>query len=100
MTIKSVFARFFLVLAIAFGSVVAAPSFAAEAEVAIASSVNVNTASAEEIAEVLDGIGLKRAEAIVEYRNAHGKFTSADQLLQVKGVGEKTLEKNRDAIKL
>tara|TARA_R110000822_G_scaffold59736_7_gene148822 strand:- start:12643 stop:13014 length:372 start_codon:yes stop_codon:yes gene_type:complete len=64
------------------------------------STVNINTASAEAISNALNGVGMKRADTIVAYRKANGVFTSIDQLLNVKGVGEKTLEKNRDRIVL
>jgi competence protein ComEA len=64
------------------------------------SSVNINLASAEQLAERLNGVGIKRAQSIVEYRTAHGAFTSPEQLLSVKGVGEKVLEKNRGQIVL
>ncbi len=57
--------------------------------------VNINTATAEDIAEGLDGIGLKKAQAIVDYRKQAGMFLSVDDLLNVKGIGEKTLERNR-----
>jgi competence protein ComEA len=60
--------------------------------------VNVNTADAETIAAELQGVGLSRAKAIVEYRNANGPFKSADQLIEVKGIGERTLEMNRNNI--
>lgn len=60
-----------------------------------AGPVNVNTADAETIAAELQGVGLSRAQAIVEYRKANGPFKSADDLIAVKGIGEKTLELNR-----
>lgn len=60
--------------------------------------VNVNTASAQELAAALDGIGLSRAEAIVDYRTANGPFRAADDLANVKGVGSATLTKNRKNI--
>jgi len=59
-----------------------------------ASPVNINSASAEEIASSLSGIGPKKAEAIVAYRKAHGPFKSVDDLSQVKGIGSKTIAKN------
>ena len=62
--------------------------------------VNVNTADAPAIAEAMKGVGLKKAEAIVAYRKEHGAFKSLDQLAAVKGIGLKTVEKNRDAISL
>ena len=63
-------------------------------------TININTASAEAIAEALSGIGTKRANAIVAWRNTHGEFTSLEQLSNIKGVGEKVLDKNRDRITL
>jgi competence protein ComEA len=48
------------------------------------------------MAEALEGIGAVRAEAIVAYRTEHGPFRSVDELALVKGVGEKTLEANRN----
>jgi competence protein ComEA len=62
--------------------------------------VNVNTASATELADSLDGIGDAKATAIVAYRTTHGGFKSADQLTEVKGIGLKTVEKNAAFIKL
>ena len=63
-----------------------------------AATININEASAARIAEVLDGIGEKRAQAIVDYREKHGAFESLDDLAAVKGVGEKTLEDNAGRI--
>lgn len=60
-----------------------------------AETVNLNTADAATIASRLNGIGMAKAEAIVAYREAHGPFKSIDQLAEVKGVGLKTVEKNR-----
>ena len=65
-----------------------------------ATPVNVNQADAQTIAASLDGIGMSKAEAIVAYRKAHGPFKSVDDLGSVKGVGQKTLARNRDAIRL
>jgi competence protein ComEA len=65
-----------------------------------ADPVNVNTASAEEIAESLNGIGLSKASLIVEYREANGPFTHADELINVKGIGVRTVDKNKDMILL
>ena len=61
-------------------------------------TVNVNTADAATIDRVLLNVGPAKAEAIVAYRKAHGAFRSADQLALVKGIGLKTVEKNRDRI--
>jgi competence ComEA-like helix-hairpin-helix protein len=63
-----------------------------------AMKVNINTADAAAINEALINIGPSKAAAIVAYRKQHGAFRSADQLAEVKGVGLKTIEKNRDRI--
>jgi competence protein ComEA len=63
-----------------------------------AGPVNVNTASAEEISESLKGIGLSKAQSIVEYREANGSFDHVDELVNVKGIGLKTIDQNRDLI--
>ena len=63
-----------------------------------AAPVNINTASAEEIADALNGIGLSKAQAIVEYREAYGGFARADEIVFVRGIGEATYEKNKDDI--
>jgi competence protein ComEA len=60
--------------------------------------VNVNSASAESISEELKGVGLKKAQAIVEYRKTHGPFKSVDDLALVKGIGSRTVEINRQNI--
>ena len=67
---------------------------------AFAEKVNINTANAQQIASAMNGIGESKAKAIVEYRSSHGKFKSIDSLQNVDGVGEKTVEKNKDKITL
>ena len=62
--------------------------------------VNINLASAEVLAEALDGVGLAKAYRIIEYREAHGPFEHVDELAAVQGIGEATVEKNRDIIRL
>ncbi|VEI58387.1 putative competence protein ComEA [Pasteurella multocida] len=62
--------------------------------------VNINTATAIELQKALIGIGTKKAEAIVQYREAHGPFTAAEQLMEVQGIGKATLEKNKSRIAL
>lgn len=65
-----------------------------------AEQVNINSATAQEIAETLNGVGLSKAEKIVEYREANGPFRHIDELVNVKGIGLRTVDKNRDAISL
>jgi len=67
---------------------------------AAAARVNINTADAATIDAGLLNIGRSKAEAIVAYRKEHGAFHSAEQLAQVKGIGLKTIEKNRGRIVL
>ena len=63
-----------------------------------ADPVNINTASAEELAENLKGVGPKKALAIIQFREENGPFFSAEEITNVKGIGPKTLEKNKDSI--
>jgi competence protein ComEA len=62
--------------------------------------VNINTADAQAIAENLNGIGIKKAEAIIEYRKAHGPFKTLDDLKEVKGIGDATVANNEKLIQL
>ena len=63
-------------------------------------TVNINTASVQELAAVLIGVGEKKAENIVAWREAHGPFAAKEQLLEVKGIGQATLDKNASRIDL
>ena len=63
-------------------------------------TININEADAETVANQLLGIGLRRAQAIVEYRETYGPFYSAEELKVVKGVGSKTVESNRERIRV
>jgi len=64
-----------------------------------AGPVNINNADAATLARELKGIGLKRAQAIVEYRAKNGPFKSADELALVKGIGRQAIERNRAEIR-
>jgi len=63
-------------------------------------TINLNAASAKEIAQVLTGVGIKKALAIVDYRDAHGEFKAIEELASVKGIGAKTIAKNESRILL
>lgn len=65
-----------------------------------AGKLDINRASAAELAATLNGVGLAKAEAIIAYRNEHGPFKSIEQLAEVKGIGLKTVEKNRELIEV
>lgn len=75
-------------------------STSAASEAAWSNQISINTADAATLAEALDGIGESKAQAIVEWREANGEFASVDELTQVKGIGQVTLEKNRDRLSL
>lgn len=70
------------------------------ADVPHSEQVNINLANAETIAMVLDGVGLNRAEVIVDYREANGDFKAIDELIMVSGIGEYTVRNNVDKILL
>lgn len=65
-----------------------------------ADPVNINSADAATLARELKGIGPAKAQAIVQYRQQHGAFRSADELALVKGIGPKFIEKNRAQIRI
>ena len=67
---------------------------------AFADPVNVNTADAATISAELQGVGMSKAQAIVEYRKSHGPFKSPEDLTLVKGIGVRTVEINRANILL
>jgi competence protein ComEA len=79
-------------LAVAFALTLASGLAVAAAKPAPAGKVNINTASAEQLT-VLPGIGPKLAARIVEYRQKSGAFKSVQELMNVRGVGEKNLKK-------
>ncbi|MBI5409551.1 MAG: helix-hairpin-helix domain-containing protein [Nitrospirae bacterium] len=70
-------------------------SFAEKSDVK--APVNVNQATAKELAS-LPGIGKKKAEEIVSYREKNGKFKSLEDLKKVEGIGKDTFEKIKDHI--
>lgn len=67
---------------------------------ALAGPVDLNSADASTLAKELDGIGLARAKAIVEYRERNGRFRSVDEVLNVKGIGPQVLEANKDNLQV
>lgn len=60
--------------------------------------VNVNEVDALTLSRVMNGVGPKKAEAIVEYRKQHGRFHTIEELVAVKGIGPGTLNRNRSRI--
>ena len=101
-------ALLFLAASIGGGAVVAGGSAAAFADdtksskvtSALPAQVNINTAGPAELAAALKGVGLRKARAIISYREKFGEFVSVDQLAEVKGIGARTVERNRAAIRI
>jgi competence protein ComEA len=89
-----------LLLALGSGTAAAEGSAGEVAAPAAAETVNINTADADTLARQLQGIGLSRAQEIIRYREAYGPFSSVDELADVKGIGQATLDKNRVLITL
>lgn len=60
--------------------------------------LDLNSADAGTIADTMVGVGPEKAAEIVQYRDQHGPFTSLEQLVDVKGIGSKTIERNRQRV--
>lgn len=73
---------------------------AALAQATAGPGVDLNTADAATLARELQGIGESRARAIVEHRRRHGPFRSVDELSLVRGIGPKTVERNRVRLRI
>ena len=63
-----------------------------------ADKININTASKEVLMSEIKGVGEKRAEAIIAYREQNGPFKSVDELAKVTGVGQSILDANKDSL--
>ena len=86
-----------LAAVVADGSQVFVPYISEQCSLSSCGPLNINTATKAQL-EALEGIGETKAQAIVEYREAHGDFTSVDQLTRVSGIGQATLDKIREQI--
>lgn len=62
--------------------------------------VDINQANAETLAMEIKGVGIKKAQAIVDYRNVNGAFATIGDLANVKGISDKTIEKNKEILML
>lgn len=81
----------------------AAPQPAAEPKAAdqptAVEKININTATAEELAR-LNGIGPKYAQDIITHRTTYGPFEKPEDIMNVKGIGQKIFERNKDRISI
>lgn len=59
--------------------------------------ININTAPVEQLSD-LDRVGAKYAQRIIEYREKYGPFKAPEEIMNVKGIGQKTWEANKDRI--
>ncbi len=66
----------------------------------VTGQVSINDATAEQLAQAMNGIGLKKAQAIVSYREEYGRFTALEQLTEVPGIGSALVERNSGRLKL
>ncbi|CZI01012.1 ComEA family DNA-binding protein [Legionella pneumophila] len=68
-------------------------------QVLVKGKINLNTADAHSLTGSFKGIGKKRAEAIIAYRENHQGFKSLEELAEVKGIGQRFVDKNREKLK-
>jgi competence ComEA-like helix-hairpin-helix protein len=99
---RSIFFALTLMLVFAASMLAGSPSVYAQESAAMPqlAAVNINTADAPTLAATLKGVGEARASEIVRYREAYGPFASVEELTEVKGIGQSTLDMNRTLITL
>ena len=66
--------------------------------IGLADPVDINSADVETLAGSIDGVGTQKAIATVQYREANGPFSNVDDLANVKGIGIKTIDRNRSKL--
>lgn len=98
--VRSVVSLFLLLgLSLSFSAVAAEHPKETISQQTTASALNINTADAQTIVGAhIKGIGKKRAEAIVAYRQTHGPFKSIEDLKKIKGLSGKVIESNRERL--
>lgn len=75
-------------------------AFLAVLPAAYAAPVDINRADAAALDQAMVGVGAARAQAIIDYREQHGPFKSVDDLMNVKGIGAATVERNRSNLRV
>ncbi|MDG2077371.1 MAG: helix-hairpin-helix domain-containing protein [Arenicellales bacterium] len=66
----------------------------------LSAGVNINTADSVALADGLKGVGLRLAESIITYRETNGRYWAVEDLVQVKGIGARVVEDNRDVVEV
>ena len=66
----------------------------------LSAGVNINTADSVALADGLKGVGLRLAESIIAYRETNGRYWAVEDLVQVKGIGARVVEDNRDVVEV
>ncbi|MBV4366063.1 helix-hairpin-helix domain-containing protein [Erwiniaceae bacterium CMYE1] len=79
---------------------VSAPQASTQKAAASQEQVSINHATAEELSAVMNGVGIKKAQAIISYREQYGPFTQIEQLKEVPGIGNALVERNLPRLKL
>lgn len=99
-TLVNVILSFFLLSTLTHAAVAMKPAEkpVVSAVLSTSSKININTASVTVLTNSVKGIGVKRAEAIVNYRDAHGLFKTVEDLANVSGIGAHFVEKHHDEI--
>ena len=91
-------AKIVCVLALCLGLALSSVSVMAQKSVAApAEKININSATSEQL-QAIPGIGPATAKAILEYRAKVGKFNKIDEIINVKGIGEKKFQKIKDRL--
>ncbi len=75
------------------------PKKPSEQQTPLSKKINLNSADLSVLVGSFKGIGKKRAEAIIAYRESHKGFKSVEEFAEVKGFGQRFVDKNRDQLK-
>jgi competence protein ComEA len=94
---KSKYLQLAWILILCFGLTLASAGAAQKSKAPAPEKVNINTATVEQL-ETLAGVGPALAKAIVEHRTKNGKFTKIEEIIKVKGMGEKKFLKIKDRL--
>jgi competence protein ComEA len=91
-------ARIVCVLALCLGLALSSVSVMAQKSAVVPTEkINLNSATSEQL-QAIPGIGPSTAKAILEYRSKVGKFNKIDEIINVKGIGEKKFQKIKDRL--